>query len=208
MIIQSIINLFLHIDANLAIAAQNYGFLIYPLLFLIIFLETGLVITPILPGDSLLFAAGALSSSGLLNIFMLFIFCSFAAIIGDTVNYWIGSFVGKSVFRKDSRFFKKEYLMRTRGFYERHGAKTIVIARFIPIIRTFAPFVAGIGRMSYPRFLVYNVVGGIVWVALFLGLGYFFGKIPIIQSHISLITLGIIVVSVIPILIELIRRKR
>ncbi len=207
MIIQTLIDFFLHLDKNLMAIAQAYGTLIYLFLFLIIFCETGLVITPFLPGDSLLFAAGALSANEILNIFVLFALLSLAAILGDSVNYWIGSFIGPKIFNEKSRFFKKEHLMKTQGFYEKHGGKTIIIARFIPIIRTFAPFVAGIGKMKYKKFLLYNIIGGILWVFLFIFTGYFFGALPFVKRNFSLIIIAIIIISILPAIIEFIRNK-
>jgi membrane-associated protein len=205
--IPEIISLFLELDKNLALMVQNYGALIYPIVFLIIFAETGLVITPFLPGDSLLFAAGAMAAIGSLNIVLLLVLAAAAAIIGDSVNYWIGNYLGPKVFRENSRFFKREYLLRAQGFYERHGGKTIVIARFIPIVRTFAPFVAGIGKMKYSKFLWYNILGGLLWVSIFIFGGYLFGNIPFVKNNFSLFILIIIVVSISPLIIEFFRNK-
>ncbi len=208
-ILNNFIDFFLHLDKNLAIITQNYGAITYVLLFLIIFCETGLVITPFLPGDSLLFAAGALASipNAMLNVVFLFILLSFAAILGDSINYWIGNHVGERVFNEKSRFFKKEHLTRTQNFYEKYGGKTIIIARFIPIIRTFAPFVAGVGKMNYKRFLAYNIIGGILWVALFIFAGYFFGTLPFVKNNFSLIIIAIIIISIVPALFEYLRCK-
>lgn len=207
--INNFLDFFLHLDKNLAIITQNYGTFTYVLLFLMIFCETGLVITPFLPGDSLLFAAGALASipNSMLNVIFLFILFSFAAILGDSINYWIGSLVGERVFKEKSRFFKKEYLIRTQNFYEKYGGKTIIIARFIPIIRTFAPFVAGIGKMKYKKFLAYNIIGGILWVGLFTFAGYFFGTLPFVKNNFSLIIIAIIIISILPALFEYVRHK-
>lgn len=205
-----LIDLFLHLDKHLAEVTQTYGMWTYALLFLIIFLETGVVVTPFLPGDSLLFAAGALAAvenSGL-NVFLLFILLAIAAIIGDTVNYWIGHAVGPRAFQGNIRFLKKEYLDRTHRFYEKHGGKTIVIARFIPIIRTFAPFVAGIGSMTYGKFITYNVFGGILWTALFIFGGYFFGNLPIVKDNFSLVIIAIILISFLPPVFEFIQSRR
>ena len=199
----------LHLDQYLGQLIADYGVWTYAILFLVIFCETGLVVTPILPGDSLLFAVGAIASVGELNIWGLFFLLTVAAIAGDSVNYAIGSFVGPKVFHfEKSRFFKKEYLDRTHQFYEKYGGKAIVFARFIPIIRTFAPFVAGVGTMSYPKFLAYNVIGGVVWIALFLFGGAFFGNIPAVKHNFTLVILGIIVVSVLPALAELLRKRK
>ncbi len=208
-IIGHLIDFILHLDRHLGTVIQNFGLWTYFILFLIIFFETGFVVTPFLPGDSLLFAAGAMASIGALNPLALFALLSAAAILGDTANYWIGHFIGPKVFRKEkSRFFRREYLDRTHEFYEKYGAETIIIARFVPIIRTFAPFVAGIGRMSYSRFLSYNVIGGILWVALFVFGGYFFGNIPFIKRNFSLVIIVIILISLIPALQEFWRQKR
>jgi len=211
-LIPYIINLFLHLDKHLSVIIQNYGTWTYAFLFLIIFMETGFVVTPFLPGDSLLFAAGTFTSPALgssLNIWIVWGLLCIAAILGDTVNYWIGHIVGPKAFSGDIKFLKKEYLDRTHDFYERHGRITIILARFIPIIRTFAPFVAGIGRMSYGHFITYNVVGGIAWVSLFLLGGHFFGTLPFVQDNFTLVVLAIIFVSVLPGIIEGLRdRKR
>lgn len=197
-LISQIIDFFLHLDKHLAEIISTYGTWTYLILFLIIFMETGIVVTPFLPGDSLLFAAGTFASLGALNVWVLFILLSIAAILGDTVNYWIGHYVGEKAFSGNVRFLKKEYLERTHDFYERHGGKTIILARFIPIIRTFAPFVAGVGEMSYGRFLTYNVVGGILWVGIFVFAGYYFGNIPFVRDNFSVVILAIIIISVLP----------
>jgi membrane-associated protein len=197
-LIPQIIDFFLHLDKYLAEIIFTYGTWTYLILFLIIFMETGLVVTPFLPGDSLLFAAGTFASLGALNVWVLFITLSIAAILGDTVNYWIGHYIGEKAFSGNIRFLKKEYLDRTHDFYERHGGKTIILARFIPIIRTFAPFVAGVGEMSYGRFLTYNVAGGIVWVGIFVFAGNFFGNIPFVRDNFSVVILVIIIISVLP----------
>lgn len=206
-ILAALIDLFLHLDKYLEILIQNYGLYVYALLFLIIFLETGFVITPFLPGDSLLFAAGTFAGINRLSVMWLFILLAAAAIIGDTANYWIGHFIGPKVFR-GNRFFKREYLHKTERFYAKHGGKTIIIARFIPIIRTFAPFIAGIGSMKYPRFLSYNIIGGILWVGLFIFGGFFFGHAPLVKNNFSLVILMIILISIMPGVIEYIREKR
>jgi len=206
-IIKTFIDLFLHLDKHLNVVIQTYGTWTYAILFIIIFLETGLVITPFLPGDSLLFAAGTFAGLGSLNVVFLFLLLCAAAIIGDTANYWIGHFIGPRAFTGEMPFLKKEYLDRTHEFYERHGGKTIILARFVPIIRTFAPFVAGIGKMSYWRFITYNIVGGIFWVALFTFGGYFFGNLKFVQDNFSFVVLAIILISVMPAVIEVIKER-
>lgn len=206
--ITSLIDLFLHLDQHLNMIIRDYGLWTYLILFIIIFCETGLVVTPILPGDSLLFAAGAFAAGGALDPLWLFLLLGTAAVAGDTVNYWIGNWVGPKIFhQKEMRFFKKEYLIRTHEFYERHGGKTIIIARFIPIIRTFAPFVAGIGEMTYFRFISYNVIGGIVWIALFVFGGYYFGNLPMVKKNFTLVILAIVFISVLPGIIEFLRHR-
>lgn len=207
-ILKDLIDLFLHLDEHLAELIAKYGAWTYAILFGIVFCETGLVATPLLPGDSLLFAAGALAATGSLNVHTAVIFLIFAAVLGDTVNYWIGHRVGPKVFHKEkARFFRKEYLDRTHQFYEKHGGKTIVIARFIPIIRTFAPFVAGIGRMRYGKFFLYNVVGGVAWVVSFVYGGYSFGNIPVVKRNFTLVILAIIIISIMPSVMEYLRHR-
>lgn len=208
-LISYLIDLILHLDKHLAEIIQSYGIWTYLILFLIVFCETGLVVTPFLPGDSLLFAAGALAAleGSLLSVWLLFLLLTVAAIIGDTVNYWIGSYIGPKAFTSNSRFFKREYLNRTQEFYDRHGGKTIIIARFVPIIRTFAPFVAGIGSMNYWKFIIYNIAGGLLWVFICLFFGYVFGNIPFVKRNFSLVILVIIFISILPGLIEIIRHK-
>jgi membrane-associated protein len=208
-LISYFIDLFLHLDRHLNEIIRDYGVWTYLILFLIIFCETGLVVTPLLPGDSLLFAAGALAAiaDSPLNVGLLFLLLSAAAILGDTVNYWIGDYVGPKVFQKKVRFLKREYLERTHDFYEKYGGKTIIIARFVPIVRTFAPFVAGVGSMTYWRFITYNVVGGILWVAICLFAGYLFGNIPIVKENFSLVILAIVFISVLPGVIEFARHR-
>ena len=208
--ISYLIDLFLHLDKHLSQIIQNYGVWTYLLLFLVIFMETGFVVTPFLPGDSLLFAAGTFASPALgssLNIFLLWALLCTAAILGDTINYWIGHFIGPKAFSGEVRFLKKEYLDRTHEFYEKHGGKTIIIARFIPIIRTFAPFVAGIGAMNYGRFITYNVVGGVVWVTIFTFGGYYFGNLPFVKENFSLVVIAIIFISVVPMIFEFIKQR-
>jgi membrane-associated protein len=192
----------LHVDRYLLEFATTYGVWIYALLFLIIFLETGVVVTPFLPGDSLLFAVGALAAAGVIDIGTILVLLTAAAIIGDNTNYFIGRAVGPRVFTEHSRWLKREHLLRTQRFYERHGGKTVVMARFVPIVRTFAPFVAGVGRMHYPRFLAFDVGGGILWVWSFGLLGYFFGNTPIIKENFGLAIIGVIVISLLPIMFE------
>src|SRR3989338_7732836 len=205
----NLLDLFLHLDKNLALVISEIGIFTYIFLFLIIFMETGLVITPFLPGDSLLFAAGTLAVAGNLNIFMLFILLALAAVLGDTVNYWIGAVIGPKIFEKKRiPFLKKEYLTRTEKFYEKHGGKTIILAMFIPIIRTFAPFVACIGKMSYAKFVSYNFAGGILWVALFLFAGYFFGNLPAVKENFHYAIVGIIFVSVLPAAVEYLKHLK
>ncbi|HEX6384527.1 MAG TPA: DedA family protein [Anaerolineae bacterium] len=200
-------DLFLHLDEHLSVIILDYGIWTYGILFLVIFLETGLVVTPFLPGDSLLFAAGTFAALGSFNVFLLFGLLFAAAILGDTVNYWIGYQIGPRVFQQDIRFLKREYLERTQRFYEKHGGKTIVLARFVPIVRTFAPFVAGVGTMSYGRFIAYNVLGGFLWTAIFIFGGYFFGNIPIVKRNFELVIIAIILVSVLPMLVEFARSR-
>ncbi len=199
----------LHLDTHLYDIVNTYGMWVYALLFLIVFAETGFVATPFLPGDSLLFAAGAISAAGALNVYALVTILVVAAILGDTVNYWIGYHLGPKIFRKHkSLFFNPEYLERTNRFFGKYGGKTIIIARFIPIIRTFAPFVAGIGRMSYLRFASYNILGAIFWVPVFVYAGYFFGNLPIIKQNFSLMIVAIIIISLIPAILEYVKHRR
>jgi membrane-associated protein len=206
--ITGLISFILHIDTHLHTIIAEYGVLTYAILFVIVFVETGLVVMPLLPGDSLLFAVGAFSARGLLNLGFSLVLLGAAAIIGATVNYWIGKKIGPKVFQKeDSRIFKKKYIDRTRAFYAKHGAKTIIMARFVPIVRTFAPFVAGVGEMPYRTFVTYNVAGGVMWVLLFTLLGYFFGNIPAVEENFSLVILAIIALSLVPPVIEFVRGK-
>jgi membrane-associated protein len=204
-----LIDFIMHLDKYINILIQDFGMWTYLILFLIIFCETGLVVTPFLPGDSLLFAVGAFAAQGSLKVSWLFIILAAAAVIGDTVNYWIGHFIGPKVFQEENvRFFKKEYLDRTHQFYEKYGGETIIIARFIPIIRTFAPFVAGVGKMTYWKFISYNIIGGIGWVAIFVFGGYFFGNIPFVKQHFTIIIAAIIIISILPGVIEFLRIRR
>jgi membrane-associated protein len=209
-ILKEILDFILHLDKHLGAIIQDYGTWTYAILFLIIFVETGVVVLPFLPGDSLLFAAGSLAAlpGSPLNVWVMMGLLIVAAVLGDTLNYHIGDYLGPRVFRENSRFLKREHLVRTQEFYEKHGAKTIILARFIPIIRTFAPFVAGVGTMSYTKFLSYNVVGGILWVVLLTGAGYFFGTIPIVQKNFSLVVLAIIALSLLPVVFEFVKSRQ
>ncbi|MCB9518168.1 MAG: DedA family protein [Gemmatimonadales bacterium] len=204
-LLRQFVDFFLHLDTHLAEIIREYGTWTYAILFLIVFAETGLVVMPLLPGDSLLFAAGTFAALGDLNPVLLILLLIAAAILGDTVNYWVGNRIGARAFSGNVRFLKREYLERTQRFYERHGGKTIILARFVPIVRTFAPFVAGVGTMSYPRFLAYNVIGAVVWVTGFVTIGYLFGNIPAVKERFSLVILAIIAVSVLPIAIEIVK---
>jgi membrane-associated protein len=204
--IQFLIDLFLHLDEHLANIINQYGVWTYAILFLIIFMETGFVVTPFLPGDSLLFAAGTFAALGSLNVWLLIILLMIAAIGGDTVNYWIGYYLGDRAY--NIKWIKREYLDRTHAFFERHGGKTIFLARFVPIVRTFAPFVAGMGKMSYGYFFSYNVFGGIVWVLLFTLLGFFFGNIPFVKANFELVMIAIILISVVPAVWEALKARR
>lgn len=203
-----IIDFILHIDKYLKIIIESFGIWSYLILFLIVFCETGLVVTPFLPGDSLIFAAGAFAAIGSFDVSLLIlVFCS-AAIIGDNVNYWIGHFVGPKIFHRENvRFLNRKHLDRTHEFYEKYGAMTVILARFTPIIRTFMPFVAGIGRMTYPRFLIFDVIGGIAWPAIFIALGYFFGNLPFVKKYFSLVILAIVIISVTPIMYEIVKMR-
>lgn len=206
--IQYLVDLFLHLDVHLNEIIIQYQSWTYLILFLVIFAETGLVVTPFLPGDSLLFAAGAFAAAGSLNVFFLFGILLLAAIGGDTVNYWIGDFIGPKIFnQKKVRFLKKEHLDKTHRFFEKYGGKTIIIARFVPIVRTFAPFVAGVGSMSYGKFISYNIFGGLFWVSLFVFGGYFFGNIPLVKKNFSIVIIAIILISLLPPFIEYLRNK-
>lgn len=208
-VLKEVIEIFLHLDRHLNSVISMYGGWTYLILFLIIFCETGLVVTPVLPGDSLLFAAGSLSAIGPLDPWPLFLLLSVAAILGDTVNYSIGRALGPRVFQKgNSRIFKKEYLDKTRGFYEKYGGKTIILARFVPIVRTFAPFVAGVGVMSYLRFVAFNIAGGVVWIGLFVFGGYLFGGLQVVKQNFTAVILAIIFISIIPGMIEFMRHRR
>lgn len=204
--IRFLIDLFLHLDTYLSQIISQYGTWTYAILFIVIFMETGFVVTPFLPGDSLLFAAGTFASLGALNIWVLAGLLMVAAILGDTVNYWIGHTLGERAY--NIKWIKREYLDKTHAFFEKHGGKTIFLARFVPIVRTFAPFVAGIGKMSYSYFITYNFVGGIVWVLLFTFAGYFFGNIPFVQRNFELVIVAILVLSVLPMVYEYFKARR
>jgi len=206
--VRSVVDFFLHLDEHLNQIVTTYGVWTHLILFAIVFAETGLVVTPFLPGDSLLFAAGALAALGSLDLWLLVVLLIGAAILGDSVNYWVGAWIGPRAFSGNVRFLRKDYLERTHAFYEKHGGKTIILARFVPIIRTFAPFVAGVGAMSYPRFIVYNIVGAVLWVGLFVPLGYFFGNMPTVKNNFSLVIFAIIGISVMPIAVEMFRARR
>lgn len=206
--ISQLIDFVLHINVHLAELVKDYGPWIYLILFLIVFCETGLVVTPILPGDSLLFAAGALAATGGMNPFILCLVLITAAILGDTANYWIGKKSGTILQRKFPRIVKPEYLVRTNAFFERYGGKTIIFARFVPIVRTFAPFVAGAGAMTYGRFMMFNVVGAFLWVLLLVPAGYFFANFEFVKKNFSAVILGIIVISILPGVIEVMRERK
>jgi membrane-associated protein len=206
--IRQAIDFFLHLDRHLAEIIAQYGTWTYAILALVIFCETGLVVLPLLPGDSLLFAAGTFAALGSLDPWVLFFLLTTMAIVGDTVNYWIGAWVGPRAFTGEFRWLKREYMDRTHAFFERHGGKTIILARFVPIVRTFAPFIAGVGTMSYPRFLAYNVIGGVAWVGLFVWAGYFFGNLPVVRDNFSLVILAIIGISVLPMIVGILRERR
>ncbi|HEY1170069.1 MAG TPA: DedA family protein [Verrucomicrobiae bacterium] len=205
-LLRKFVDLVLHLDKHLDGLIQQYGPWIYVILFLIIFCETGLVVTPILPGDSLLFAVGAMAARpDNLNIWILLVSLTIAAILGDTLNYWIGKYSGEKLTRRFPKLIKKEYLEKTHSFYERYGGKTIIIARFVPIVRTFAPFVAGAGSMTYPKFMSFNVAGALLWMGTLLPAGYFFGNMPIVKNNFGLVVIAIIIVSILPAVVEILR---
>ena len=207
-LIRQLIDIVLHLDRHLDVIIRSYGLWAYALLFAIVFAETGLVVTPILPGDSLLFAAGAIASRGALDVWWLAGALVVAAIAGDAANYWIGHSIGARLVRGgQARYMKQEYLDRTHRFYERHGARTIILARFVPIVRTFAPFVAGLGTMTYARFARYNIVGGVAWIALFVFGGFYFGNLPMVKEHFSLVILAVILVSFVPLAWSVVRER-
>ncbi|MCE1189651.1 MAG: DedA family protein [Ignavibacteria bacterium] len=206
-LIYSLFDFFVHLDKHLFEITSAYGVITYAILFAIIFAETGLVFTPFLPGDSLLFAAGSIAALGSLNVNFLAIALIIAAIAGDNTNYWIGHYIGPRLCERFPRMLKKEYLDKTHAFYEKHGGKTIILARFLPIIRTFSPFVAGIGRMTYRRFLLNDILGGCIWICLFTYAGFFFGNLPIIKKNFSVVIFAIILISLLPGIIEFVRQK-
>ncbi len=204
-LLKDLLDLFLHLDVHLAELIARYGVWTYGILFLIVFCETGLVVTPFLPGDSLLFAAGTFSGMGSFHLAVLFpvLFC--ASVVGDSTNYWVGRYIGPRAFGGSIRFLRQDYLDRTRTFYHRHGGKTVILARFLPILRTFAPFVAGVGQLPYPRFLAFSLAGSLAWVGLFVGVGHFFGNLPVVRENFSLVVMGIIAVSLLPMAVEVTR---
>jgi len=207
-VINFLIDFVLHMDVHLNEIISNYGAWTYGILAGVVFMETGFVVTPFLPGDSLLFAAGTFAALGSLNPFLLFGLLSTAAILGDTVNYHIGQYIGERAFSGEIKFLKQEYLEKTQEFYDKHGGKAIILARFVPIIRTFAPFVAGVGTMKYRKFISYNVIGGIVWVAIFISMGYFFGNIPFVKENFEFVIFGIIAISFIPPIYEFLKARK
>jgi membrane-associated protein len=207
-LLKKFVDLFLHLDTHLSQVIAQYGTGTYLILFLIVFCETGLVVTPFLPGDSLLFAAGTFAALGQLDLWLMILLLAAAAVLGDTVNYWVGAAIGPRAFSGELRFLKKEHLDRTHAFYEKHGGKTIILARFVPIIRTFAPFVAGVGTMSYRHFLLYNITGAVLWVGLLVPAGYFFGNIPVVRENFTIVILAIVAISVMPVAVEALRGRR
>ncbi len=207
--LQYLIDFILHLDKHLDVLINDYGVWSYAILFLIVFCETGLVVTPILPGDSLLFAAGALAGRGGLNVHLLALGLIVAAILGDAVNYMVGNYIGPKVFeQKNSKIFRPEYLEKTQKFYDKYGGKTIIIARFVPIVRTFAPFLAGVGKMNYLKFATYNVAGALLWVLSLTYAGYIFGEVPFVKNNFGLVILAIIIISILPAVIEIIKARK
>lgn len=206
--LQYLFDIFLHLDKHLNDIINQYGTLTYAILFLVIFAETGFVFTPFLPGDSLLFAAGTFAASGSFNVHILFLLLASAAFIGDNVNYWVGRKLGSKLFERNNRFLKKKYLDKTHKFYEKNGGKTIILARFFPIIRTFSPFVAGLGSMWYSKFVLNDITGAIIWVSVFVYAGFFFGNIPVIKNNFSIVIVAIILISSLPAIIEFIRHRK
>lgn len=207
-VLATLLDFFIHLDVHLGEIILNYGGWTYAILFLIIFMETGFVVTPFLPGDSLLFAAGTFAALGSLDPFLLFFLLFAAAILGDTVNYWIGSVIGLRAFEKERRFLNREHLEKTQRFFEKHGGKTIILARFIPIVRTFAPFVAGVGTMKYRNFILFNIIGAFLWTSLFIFGGYFIGNIPLVKENFEIVIMLIIFISVLPMAFEYINSRR
>jgi len=209
--ILQLVDIFLHIDEYLGDIIRDYGVWTYLLLFIVIFMETGLVVTPFLPGDSLIFAAGTFAAMGYMEVGLLFALLFAAAFLGDTANYWIGHTLGPRAFSGEipllKKVLKKEYLDKTHAFYEKHGGKTIILARFVPIVRTFAPFVAGVGAMTYKKFISYNIIGGLAWVAIFLFLGFFFGNLPFVQKHFEFVVIAIVLISVLPAVVEYFKER-
>lgn len=207
-LVTGFVDIMLHLDKYLGMLISHYGVATYLILFLIIFLETGLVVTPLLPGDSLIFAAATFAARGFLDITLLIVILIIAAILGDTMNYEIGKHLGKKVLaKKNSRIIKKEYIEKTNSYYDKYGGKTIIIARFIPIVRTFAPFVAGIGKMNYKEFIKFNSIGAFVWVIVVALLGYFFGNIPIVANNFSLVLIGVVIISILPAIVGILKAK-
>ncbi len=206
--LETFIHIILHLNLYLGILINEYGLWTYAILFAIVFCETGLVVTPFLPGDSLLFASGSLFASSQLNVHGLALLLVLAALCGDNVNYWLGRWLGPKVFHDQNRWLRRDYLTKTHGFYEKYGAKTIIIARFIPIIRTFAPFVAGIGRMHYGQYLGLSFIAALLWISVLIYLGYYFGNIPTVKMHFSMVIMAIIILSLLPPIIELFKRRR
>lgn len=206
--VQNLIEIFLHLDVHLGELTAQYGTFTYAILFFVIFAETGFVFTPFLPGDSLLFAMGTLAALGSLNVYFCFFLVVLAALTGDNVNYWVGHFLGTKIIKKNSgKFIKKEYLEKTNAYFEKYGGKTIVIARFVPIVRTFTPFTAGIGRMNYLKFISYSISGALMWSGLLVFLGYYFGNLPLIKKNFGLAILAVILISILPAIIELVKAR-
>lgn len=207
-LLKGLLDFFLHIDKNLELIIAHYGALTYFILFFVIFMETGFVVTPFLPGDSLIFAAGTFAARGSFNVGFLYLMLLLAAFLGDTANYWIGHYIGPKAFEGNNKFLKKEYLHKAQAFYDKHGGAAIILARFVPIVRTFAPFVAGVGKMDYRRFLIFNLVGGIAWVSLFLFAGFFFGNIPFVKHNFEYVMVVIVLISVVPMFWEWFKSRK
>jgi membrane-associated protein len=207
-LIMKVVDFILHVDEHLNFIITQYGAWTYGLLFFVIFMETGFVVTPFLPGDSLIFAAATFAARGAFNTWLLFLLLAFAAVAGDNINYWVGHTVGSRAYTGEVKWIKKEYLERTQAFYEKHGGMTIFLARFVPIIRTFSPFVAGVSKMPYGYFITWDVIGGATWVATFTLLGYFFGNIPFVQDNFELVIIAIILISLVPAVVEALKVRR